>query len=135
MWLPDTNFWIEILKRPASPAADRFRRSKAGDLATSVIVWAELLHGARKYGLPEQRRLTIHRLLNPFLCLEVTLEVADRYGQIRHDLETKGQVIGPFDLLLAATALVHDVTLVTQNTDEFCRVDGLRIEDWTQPAA
>ena len=135
MWLPDTNFWIEILKRPASLAADRFRRLQAGELATSVIVWAELLHGARKYGLPEQRRLTIHRLLNPFACLDVTLEVAERYGQVRHDLETKGQVIGPFDLLLAATALVHNLTLVTQNTGEFSRVEGLRVEDWTQPAA
>ena len=104
MWLPDTNFWIEILKRPAGPAADRFRQCQAGDLAVSVIVWAELLHGARKYGLPEQRRTTIHRLLQPFPCLPITLEVADRYGQIRHDLESRGQVIGPFDLLLAATA-------------------------------
>ena len=135
MWLPDTNFWIEILKRPASPAADRFRRCQARDLAISVIVWAELLHGARKYGIPDERRLTIHRLLHPFRCLEVTLEVADRYGQIRHDLESKGRVIGPFDLLLAATALVHNLTLVTHNTDEFGRVAGLRIEDWTTMTA
>lgn len=133
MWLPDTNFWIEILKRPSGPAADRFRRCRAGDLAVSVVVWAELLHGARKYGLPEQRQITIHRLLQPFRCLDLTVKITDRYGQVRHDLETRGQVIGPFDLLLAATALVHDLTLVTHNTGEFRRVDGLRIEDWMQP--
>ena len=135
MWLPDTNFWIEILKRPASRAADRFRRCQASDPATSVTLWAELLHGARKYGLPEERRLTIHRLLKPLICFDLTLEIADRYGQVRHDLESKGQVIGPFDLLLAATALVHDLTLVTQNTAEFSRVEGLRTEDWTKPTA
>lgn len=131
MWLPDTNFWIEILKRPAGPAADRFRQCQAGDLAVSVIVWAELFHGARKYGLPEHRHLTIHRLLDPFRCLDVTRAVADRYGEIRHDLEVKGQVIGPFDLILAATALVHNLTLVTHNTGEFSRVEGLQHEDWT----
>jgi len=56
IWLPDTNFRIEILKRPDGPAAERFRRCQSGDLRTSVIVRAELLHGARKYGLPEKRR-------------------------------------------------------------------------------
>ena len=134
MWLPDTNFWIEILKRPDCPAAARFRRCQRADLRTSVIVWAELLHGARKYKLSDQRRQTIHHLLQPFDCLPVDLAVADRYADIRNDLETKGQVIGPFDLLLAATALVHDFTLVTHNTGEFSRVSGLRLEDWTLPA-
>lgn len=65
IWLPDTNFWIEILKRPDGPAAGRFRQCQSGDLRTSVIVWAALLHGARKYGLPEKRRQIIHQLLRP----------------------------------------------------------------------
>lgn len=132
MWLPDTNFWIEILKRPDGPAAGRFRRCQSGDLRTSVIVWAELLHGARKYGLPEKRRQIIHQLLRPFECLPVDLSVAERYAQIRDALETNGQVIGPFDLLLAATALANDLTLVTHNTGEFKRVADLRVEDWSK---
>jgi len=57
--------------------------------------------------------------------------VAEHYAQIRDDLETNGQVIGPFDLLLAATALANDLTLVTHNTGEFKRVADLRVEDWS----
>ena len=58
------------------------------------------------------------------------IAVAERYGQVRDELENIGQVIGPFDLRIAATALVHDLTVVTHNVDEFSRVDGLRIEEW-----
>jgi len=131
MWLPDTNFWIEILKRPDGPAADRFRLCQRTDLKISVIVWAELLHGARKYGLPEKRRQIIHDLLKPFPCLPVDVSVATCYAEIRDRLECKGQVIGSFDLLLVATALAHDLTLFTHNTGEFSRVPNLRLEDWS----
>jgi tRNA(fMet)-specific endonuclease VapC len=131
MWLPDTNFWIHILKQPHGVAAERFRLCQSTDLRTSVIVWAELLHGAEKYGLPQQRRQIIHRLLEPFECLPVDLAVAAHYAEIRHNLESRGKVIGPFDLLLAATAMAHNLTVVTSNTGEFNRVDGLRVEDWT----
>jgi len=56
-----------------------------------------------------------------------------RYVDLRHRLEIQGQVIGPHDLLIAAVCLVHDLTLVSANTGEFSRVDGLRLEDWTRP--
>jgi len=134
MRLPDTNFWIEILKRPGCHAAARFRRCQRAELRTSAIVWAELLHRAGNYKLSDERRQTIPHLLQPFDCLPVDLAVADRYAEIQDALETKWQVIGPFDLLLAATAPVHDLTLVTHNTGEFSRVPRLRLEDWTLSA-
>jgi tRNA(fMet)-specific endonuclease VapC len=58
---------------------------------------------------------------------------ADQYGAIRHDLESIGQVIGPLDIQIAAIALAHGCTLVTHNTAEFSRVQGLRFEDWQLP--
>lgn len=132
MWLPDTNFWIEILKRPEGVAASRFRQCKSADLQTSVIVWAELLHGAKKYGVPERRKTLIHRMLNPFICHQIGRVIVNQYAKVRHNLELRGQVIGPFDMLLAATALAHNLTLVTNNTDEFKRVPSLKIEDWSK---
>jgi tRNA(fMet)-specific endonuclease VapC len=52
------------------------------------------------------------------------------WAEIRDTLERRGEIIGPYDLQIAAIALVHDLTVVTNN-DEFRRVDGLRVEDWS----
>jgi tRNA(fMet)-specific endonuclease VapC len=56
---------------------------------------------------------------------------AERYGRIRTDLAMQGTPIGPNDLMIAAIALANNLTLVTHNTREFARVDGLPLEDWT----
>ena len=52
------------------------------------------------------------------------------YGEIRSDLARKGTPIGPNDLMIAAIASVHELTLITHNTREFNRVTGLKVEDW-----
>ena len=52
------------------------------------------------------------------------------YAAIRHRLESRGEAIGPNDLLIAAHARALDLILVTANTTEFCRVPGLRVENW-----
>jgi tRNA(fMet)-specific endonuclease VapC len=52
------------------------------------------------------------------------------YGRIRSDLEKKGQIIGPYDLLIGAQALAEKLTLVTNNEREFQRISGLAIENW-----
>lgn len=55
---------------------------------------------------------------------------AERAAAIRIDLERIGKVIGPMDVLIAGTALAHGATLVTHNTAEFSRIEGLRVVDW-----
>ena len=62
------------------------------------------------------------------------LELTDAYGSLGADLEREGRPIGPNDLLIAATALTHSLTLVTHNTSEFSRVPGLKVEDWESMA-
>ena len=57
-------------------------------------------------------------------------DAARKYGEIRSVLTRLGKPIGPNDLMIAATALVHGAVLVTHNTREFSRVEGLQIEDW-----
>ena len=51
-------------------------------------------------------------------------------GLLRSSLEGKGNLIGPYDLLIAGIALAHNLTVITRNTREFARVPGLRVENW-----
>ena len=124
-YLLDTNAWIHYLKHASSPVEAGLRRTPAQEVAVCSVVWAELLHGAR-----DERVARIERTLGPFRSLPFDDAAARRYAEIRDTLETRGQVIGPNDLLIAAIALTHGLTLVTNNR-EFSRVPGLNIEDWT----
>jgi tRNA(fMet)-specific endonuclease VapC len=129
-YLLDTNTWIFYLKRAGSPVEMRLRRTAASDIAVCSVVWAELLHGARKYEKRDERAARIERTLGPFRSLPFGDVAARRYAEIRDSLERRGEIIGPNDLLIAAIALIHNLTLVTNNR-EFSRVQGLSIEDWT----
>ena len=129
-YLLDTNAWIHYLKHADSPVSARLRRTPAREVAVCSVVWAELLHGARKYEKRDERVARIERTLAPFRSLPFDDAAARRYAEIRDTLETRGQTIGPNDLFIAAIALTHGLTLVTNNR-EFSRVPGLSIEDWT----
>lgn len=129
-YLLDTNAWIHYLKHAASPVAARLRRTPAHEVVVCSVVWAELLHGARKYEKRDERLARIERTLRPYRSLPFDDAAARRYAEIRNVLETRGQIIGPNDLLIAAIAVTHGLTLVTNNR-EFSRVPGLSIEDWT----
>jgi len=127
-YLLDTNVWIHYLKS-AAPVEDRLRKTPARDIAVCSVVWAELLHGARKYGRREERVAKVERTLSPFRSISFDDAAARHYAEIRDDLETRGAIIGPNDLLIAAIPLANDLTLVTSN-QEFSRIKGLRTEDW-----
>ena len=73
---------------------------------------------------------TVEQFCKPYLTLPFDDACAQHYGVVRAYLARRGTPIGPNDLLIAATALAHDLTLVTHNVDQFSRVVGLRIEDW-----
>jgi tRNA(fMet)-specific endonuclease VapC len=128
-YLVDTNVWIFYLTLGGA-VEQRLRQTPAGDIAVCSIVWAELLHGAREYERRQERIAKVERTLAPFRSLPFDDAAARRYAEIHDELETRGELIGPNDLLIEAIALTHDLTLVTNNR-EFSRVHGLRIEDWT----
>ena len=70
-------------------------------------------------------------ILNRHASVPFDDESAALAGPLRKKLESQGKVIGPHDLQIAAIALQHEWTLVTSNSDEFRRVEGLKNEDWT----
>ena len=129
-WLLDTNAWIVYLKSAQSPVRSRLEKLKPSDVLLCSVVKAELLHGAEKYGDRERRLAVLTSLFSPYASLPFDDNAAVIYGRIRHELETAGGIIGPNDLMIASIALAGNHTLVTHNTAEFGRVNGLRIEDW-----
>ncbi len=129
-YLLDTNVWIHYLKNVASPVALRLQKTPASEVAVCSVVWAELLHGARKYERRDDRVARVERTLAPYQSLPFDDAAARRYAVVRDDLESRGKVIGANDLLVAAIALNHGLVLVT-NDAAFGRVTGLHIEDWT----
>ncbi len=129
-YLIDTNIWIFYLKQSNSIVEKRLRRTPAREIAVCSIVWAELLHGARKYAHREARVARIERTLSPFRSLAFDNLAAYHYAEIRDFLETKGNVIGPHDLLIASIARTHGLILVSSN-HEFSRMPNLSVESWS----
>jgi tRNA(fMet)-specific endonuclease VapC len=92
-------------------------------------VAAELRFGAEKQGSPELAG-RVDRALASLLVMALSSDADRLYGQLRGDLERRGPLIGANDMLIAAHALAIDAVVVTDNTDEFSRVQGLQIESW-----
>ncbi len=97
------------------------------------VVLAELFYGAH-HGPPNRQAANlalISQLQQRFTSLPFDDQAAGQYGEIRAYLAARGTLIGPNDLFIASIALASGLTLVTNNTREFSRVPGLRLEDWT----
>lgn len=94
------------------------------------IVQGELYFGAHRSASPSVSLAQVKAFTAHYPVLPYDEAAAEKYGEIRANLSQRGLIIGPYDLQIAAIALVHDVTLVTHNTREFSRVAGLKLDDW-----
>lgn len=110
----------------------RFLRHDPEEMCISAVTYAELMHGVEKSRAVEKNRIAISLFLSPITVLEFHAPAAEEYGKIRAQLERKGTPIGPMDLLIAGHARSEGLILVTNNTREFERVEGLTVEDWLQ---
>lgn len=133
-YLQDTNAWITYLNPAPSPLKDRFRAHPVDAIAVSSVVKAELLYGAQRSAQSHENLELIRRLFAVFPGAPFDDSAAESYGQLRAVLAARGQLIGPNDLLIAATALSRNLILVTHNLREFTRVDGLKLDDWEAEA-
>ena len=134
MYLLDTNACIRILNGSSGPLVARLRRQAPTEIRISSVTRAELLYGARRSARVADNLRVLAAFFVPFLSLPFDDACAEQYGALRATLSAAGRPIGPNDLLIAATALAHDLTLVTHNLREFARVTGLKLEDWEQGA-
>lgn len=128
--LLDTNACIGVMRGRAPELADLLRRSDVGAVATSSVVRAELLVGARKSARPSVERAKVLALLADLGSLPFDDDCAEHYAEVRAFLERQGQRIGDIYLLIAATARRHGATIVTRNEGEFRRVPGLVVQGW-----
>jgi tRNA(fMet)-specific endonuclease VapC len=130
MYLLDTNACIHILNGTSPTLSAHLRRRSPTEIHLSAIVKAELLYGARHSARVEANLSLLRDFFAPFVSVPFDDLSAEHYGLIRAELASSGTPIGPNDLLIAATARAHDLTLVTHNTAEFGRVIGLQLVDW-----
>ena len=128
-YLLDTDIISDVIRSPDGPAARRIEQVGPKAIFTSIIVAAELRYGCAKKGSPRLLAKVEDVLATiPVLALDIPADAG--YGGIRGELEAAGQPIGMNDLLIAAHAHVLGLTLVTDNTREFSRIRGLKVENW-----
>lgn len=116
-------------KRPAS-VLEHLTSQDPSDVCISSITMAELEYGVFRSSKPEQNRMALMAFLSGIQVLSFDSAAAREYGAIRFMLAKSGTPIGANDLLIAAHAKSLGLTLVTNNTREFDRVDGLCVENW-----
>ena len=130
-YMLDTNIVIYVIKR-RPPALRQVFNQHVGQIGISTITFAELMHGVEKSSVPERNLRTVEDFVSRMEVLPYDSDAALHYGDIRADLERKGTTIGVNDLHIAGHARSAGLVLVTNNSREFERVEGLRVIDWTE---
>ncbi|MBS3666474.1 type II toxin-antitoxin system VapC family toxin [Halomonas sp. FeN2] len=129
MYVLDTNTLIYFFKGMGS-VADNLLSKKPADIGIPAIVLYELELGIAKSAAPKKRAMQLDKLIDTVQILGFSTPEAKASAQIRATLEKQGTPIGPYDTLIAGTALANQGTLVTHNTGEFKRIKKLAVEDW-----
>lgn len=130
-YMLDTCICVAYLRGRNEGLLQKLRSYEPSLIKIPAIVMAELMYGAYKSRRVEDNLREIEEFAADFEIIPFDNLEAQAYGQIRTALERKGQVIGYHDMLIAATALTCRAVLVTNNTREFSRIDGLLLDDWT----
>jgi tRNA(fMet)-specific endonuclease VapC len=126
-FLIDTDWVIDHLNAVAE-VTRRLKELEPQGLALSIISAAELWEGI--YFSRDQKRsqVMLEAFLSGVTILNLDEEVCKRFGHLRGSMRKRGQVMGDFDLLIAATALRHNLTLLTNNRKHFAGIAGLQIQ-------
>jgi tRNA(fMet)-specific endonuclease VapC len=129
MYILDTNTLIYFFKGIGNVSA-RLLQTPPRSIGIPTIVLFELEVGIAKSSSPKKRRLQLQNLMVTTNILPLGQEEVNFAAAVRVDLENRGKPIGPYDVLIAGTALANKGILVTHNTSEFERIEGLQLEDW-----
>lgn len=132
-YLIDTNIWSALIRRSNLALVAHFRALEPEQLVLSPIVLGELEVGYYKGDRTPKRRQVLEHITANTQLLTLDGGVSVTYAEIRAELEQAGTPIGPNDTWIAAEAVYHQLVLVTDNTREFARVSGLRLENWMVP--
>jgi len=129
-YLLDTNVCVDYLNGRYPAVTRAIQRSAPDDLCVSSVAVAELRYGAEKSVHRPRNHARLDVFLTDIPCVDFDRNAASFYGRIRAALEKRGTLIGAYDLQIAAHALALGLVLVSDNTREFQRVRGLKLESW-----
>ena len=128
-YMLDTNTCIFIIKKDEN-VLSHLKNIDFKEICISSITLSELEYGVAKSMHSEKNQKSLDAFVYNFSILPFDSNAAHEYGKIRANLEKIGSPIGGMDMLIAAHAKSQKLILVTNNTKEFIRVNGLNIEDW-----
>lgn len=128
----DTNICVYYIKGKYPKLLEKLLSKHPNDIKIPAIVKAELIYGAQKSERKKKNEEVIRKFLLPFEIIAFGDKQSEIYGKIRADLEKKGKIIGPNDLLIASIVLSEDGILVTNNEKELKKVKELKIENWVR---
>jgi tRNA(fMet)-specific endonuclease VapC len=128
-YLLDTNTCIAYLTRRSRKIEKILQEMVPADISLCSVVKYELIYGAYKSQKIDYNLSRLKLFFTPFECLPFDDDASILAGKIRAELERSGSPIGPADLLIGSIALSHGLVVVTRNTKEFSRIDGLLLEN------
>lgn len=128
-YMLDTDICIYIINHRPAQVREKLLSIGENACGISAITASELAFGSYKSGR-EDNKIRLNQFLTLFEIFPYTDDVMWHYAQVRHTLQSKGKLIGSNDMLIASHALALDLTLITNNTDEFERVPNLKLENW-----
>ncbi len=132
MYLLDTDSCVYYLEGRSPELLDRLKETPWDDLGVTAITAGELRYGAFHSARPKANLARAEAFLSPLTKVPFDDQSAGHYARIKQTLSAVGRPIGGFDMLIAATVLANDATLITNNVREFSRVPGLRVENWSR---
>lgn len=130
MYLIDTNACIFLKNKKPIHVLEKLKSVLNRDVFLSSVTIAEMQFGVYNSRSIEKNRISLTEFLAPFQIIDFDDRDAEYYGKIRAELKQRGELIGPYDMLIAAQAVARKLILVTNNTKELTRVPELVIEDW-----
>ncbi len=125
----DTDTLVALLRGDKRLAA-RIRSKPSQSFAVSTVSLYELCTGVEKSSAPQKNRRLLEDALAPFSVIPFDPKAAMEAAKVRSRLEKQGKGIGPYDTLIAGHAVSIRCPLITANEREFCRVSGLKLENW-----
>ncbi|AUT04716.1 VapC toxin family PIN domain ribonuclease (plasmid) [Nostoc sp. CENA543] len=132
IYLLDSNVCIRLINNSSPAVTNRLAAQQPEDILVSTITQLELYYGAYRSTQQERNLEILQRFFSQFTIIRLDPEAARIAGRIRAELAASGTPIGPYDVQIAAIAMANNLIVVTHNTREFGRVNGLQIEDWEE---
>ncbi len=130
-YLIDTDILIYSLKNDEH-VKQKFIENQNIPKSISVITYGELVYSAKKSRHIEKNLAVTYRIAELFPVIDIGRSSMDIFGEIKSNLERKGNIIEDMDILIAATALLHNLILVTNNVKHFEKIKDLIMENWKE---